>query len=63
MTRTRNSEVEGVCANCHSDDISYGILDMQDEQVFHSYLCLNCGKDGKEFYNIEFVENISYIEK
>jgi hypothetical protein len=50
----------GKCANCNSDNIEYGNSGMIDESMYYEYDCNDCDEVGKEWYNLTYVETISY---
>jgi len=58
-----NKECMGKCPNCDSDDLDYGSLELESingEAVYYEFTCNKCGKSGKEWYNLEYTESISY---
>lgn len=45
---------EGVCPICQSENVSYGVLEPDDDGIFYPVECDNCGATWNECYNIEF---------
>ena len=53
----------GECAVCNSDDVEYGVLVQESGQVYYPIHCNKCGSDGKEWYELEYVETIVQKEE
>jgi len=47
---------QGTCASCMSKEISYDYFELDGEQGYFPYMCLNCGNNGKEWYKLEYIE-------
>jgi len=47
---------QGECAECLSDNLDYGVLEVDDDQVMYPYHCRDCGHDGEERYSLSHVE-------
>lgn len=46
----------GICPDCGSDDLSYEKPISYTDSIEYPFHCNNCGKDGAERYNLDFVE-------
>ena len=47
---------QGQCAKCLSENLDYGVLEVQDTCIFYPYVCLDCKHEGKEWYECEHIE-------
>jgi len=47
----------GICPDCGSDDLSYEKPISYTDSIEYPFHCNNCGKDGAERYNLDFVES------
>lgn len=47
---------EGVCPMCGSFKLNYGSAELHDNQVCYPYLCGSCGREGKEWYSMRYIE-------
>ncbi len=52
----RRPNNEGQCPVCLKFNLSYGVLEVQDEYVFYPYVCNNtkCNFKGREYYSLDF---------
>jgi len=50
----------GKCVNCNSINIDYEGCEMVDDMISYEYSCNDCGSNGKEWYEITYVESIEY---
>ena len=51
----RKHAVEGVCPLCNSNDIEFGVVEVEiGEGVHQPCTCNNCGATFDEWYNLEF---------
>lgn len=49
---------ESICSVCHSDNIEYGSLYVDDYGVVYPFICNSCGAEGNEYYDMTFSEII-----
>ena len=54
---TKKKHEAGVCPCCGADDLDYGVLRVQDDNVGYPWSCLNCGAVGTEWYELTFSEH------
>lgn len=47
---------ENECPRCGSTDLDYGVMEVQDEQVFYPYECNACGATGNKWFALKYVE-------
>lgn len=47
----------GYCAKCNSQEVAYGVLEVVDETIYYPYTCPVCGHQGKEWYNVVYIES------
>ena len=45
----------GVCPVCNSGDIEYGSSYVEDQMYIYEWSCEECGADGRELYELDFV--------
>ena len=45
----------GVCPICQSEEVSYGSLELCDNDVYYPVTCDKCGASFREFYELKFV--------
>lgn len=50
----------GKCVNCNSINIDYENCEMVDDMISYEYSCNDCESNGKEWYEITYVESIEY---
>lgn len=57
--------IGAVCANCGSENIDYDLMEFGNlgETLIYPYTCVDCGKSGKEFYQVTFLENVIDMEE
>jgi hypothetical protein len=48
---------EGLCAKCGSYDVDFYTAISQDNQISYPYSCKNCGHQGKEWYELTYIES------
>ena len=48
---------QGRCPNCGSGNLKYGDLEYGDfgDTVYYEFECENCGKRGREWYELQYV--------
>ena len=49
---------QGKC-NCGSENITYGISYPDNDNYLYEFTCDDCGKEGKEYYFMEYIETIT----
>lgn len=54
---------QGICPCCGSDDIEYGVIEVDDVGVYYPATCNKCQAKFNECYNIEFAEHANIREK
>ncbi len=47
----------GICPKCGSEDLDYGVIEVQDDMVYYPFTCSECGAEGKEWYDLDFIES------
>jgi len=47
---------QGECAECFSNNLDYGVVEVQDSCIYYPYRCRDCGHGGEEWYETEHVE-------
>jgi hypothetical protein len=60
---TKIGELAGVCTFCTSENIKYGCMEWTMDSLYYPVECLDCGAEGKEWYEVTFVETIMAKEK
>jgi len=45
---------QGVCPSCDSEDVCYGVSELEGEGIMFPITCNNCGFKGEEWYGLEF---------
>lgn len=60
-----NSNEEGKCPYCGSENITYGSLELEGGfHICYPCICDDCGTEYKEYYTIEFATNDNiYVEE
>ena len=53
------TEKMGACPKCGSEGITYGVLEIVDEQLYYPITCDDCGCTSKEWYSIKYIESIT----
>jgi hypothetical protein len=46
---------EGECPFCESDNLDYGEVEFSEHYCYFPWKCEDCGHEGKEYYDMEFV--------
>lgn len=46
----------GHCPNCDGSNLDYGDTTFEDEQLYFEVECLDCKWEGKEWFNLTFIE-------
>lgn len=46
----RTTTFIGTCANCGSEEIDYGALEIDGDYIYYPYYCNACESMGKEWY-------------
>lgn len=49
---------QGFCAKCLGVNLNYGYIVLEGGQAYFPYVCEECKHEGKEWYNLEFIETI-----
>ena len=49
---------QGKCANCGSENIEYGTIEHEGEEIGYNYTCPDCQKSGIEWYTTTFAESV-----
>ena len=58
------SNEEGKCPYCNSENITYGSLELSGSDIFYPATCDDCGTKYKEYYTIQFHTNDNiYVEE
>jgi len=47
----------GTCPKCGEQNLQYGSMEPEDDQMYYPWTCLDCGAIGREWYSIEFIEH------
>lgn len=45
---------EGKCPKCQCENLNYGVFELQDDEGFYPFECLNCGFTGRAWYKLKF---------
>lgn len=48
--------IKGVCHECKSEEIEYGISEIVDDLLYYEYECTECNHEGKEWYKLKYLE-------
>lgn len=63
MNKEDYTNEQGFCPKCHSYNLDYGTLDLEDDGMCHfPYKCKDCGQQGEEWYRLEFQGHNVYTE-
>ena len=48
--------IPGTCPHCGGEDLDYGAIDHHagGDELFYPFTCNECGKSGKEFYELKY---------
>lgn len=55
-----NTNNQGRCANCGSDNIEYGSMKVDGQECWYEYDCEDCGDSGNEYYILQYDGSVSY---
>ncbi len=47
---------EGACGCCGSLNLEFGTIEIVDDSIYYPFTCLDCGADGKEWYDLKYSE-------
>ena len=47
---------KGKCSVCNSENVDYGISELDGEQIGYEIVCCDCGAKGMEWYNLVYSE-------
>lgn len=50
----------GFCAVCNSENLQYDSNDINNGQIGYYYTCLDCDNSGVEWYEMEYIETVSF---
>lgn len=53
----------GKCPVCESEDLTYGSSEIDNGHIYYEYTCESCKNDGQEWYLLDFVETVSYVNE
>lgn len=45
---------ESHCPVCNGQDLDYGTLQLDGNQAYYPWECMDCGSKGQEWYNMQF---------
>ena len=54
MLKLKSNE-SGFCPFCNSANIDFDSSEMDFPYMWYPWTCLDCGKEGYEYYKIEFI--------
>ena len=54
---------QGHCPKCGSDDINYGLSEVQDESIFYESDCNECESKFHEHYTLKFSGMSLFLEQ
>lgn len=58
------SNEEGKCPYCGSEDITYGSLELEGSNIYYPATCDDCGTEYQEHYTVQFHTNDNiYVEE
>lgn len=46
---------QGECPKCHGYNLDYDPASFEDNQIYFNWHCKDCGQEGSEWYNMEFI--------
>jgi len=49
---------QGKCPQCLSENLQYETCVHDGEQLYFPFVCCECDYEGKEWYNLEFIESV-----
>lgn len=47
---------EGKCPNCGYYNLDYDSMEIKDNMVYYPWTCEDCNASGKEWYELNFIE-------
>jgi len=53
----------GSCPFCQSLNVKYSDAELDGEQVSFPFTCEGCGKKGKEWYSLSYIESLIEVEE
>tara|TARA_R100001463_G_scaffold82951_1_gene137604 strand:- start:4 stop:213 length:210 start_codon:yes stop_codon:yes gene_type:complete len=53
-TETKQKECQGYCPNCNSENLTYGRVQIDGNDLHYPYTCDDCNTKGKEHYYITY---------
>ena len=53
---------QGECPKCHSTRLNYGAIRHFDDASYFPYKCKDCGQEGEEWYDLQFIGHNIYTE-
>ena len=63
MQLSNDHQCEGKCSACGSERLDYGETDVQGEFTQQEWTCLDCGAEGREFYDLTYAGTARYIDE
>jgi len=54
---------QGECPVCGSECISYGAVEIVDEQLYYPATCDDCGITFKEWYRLYYIDSVWDVQK
>lgn len=52
---------QGQCPKCDSENLTYGVAEIDGEGLFYPFTCDDCKTEGEEWYGLQFEESIINI--
>lgn len=46
----------GRCPYCNSENLTYDVIDLEDEMAYFPVTCDDCNRSFKEWYHLEYIE-------
>ena len=59
LMRIVEQDCQGRCAKCGSENIEYGSMKVDGEELWYKYECEDCGDCGNEYYTLKYDCSIS----
>ncbi len=59
LMRIVEQDCQGRCAKCGSENIEYGSMKVDGEELWYKYECEGCGDSGNEYYTLQYDCSIS----
>lgn len=64
MNTTDFKNEQGYCPKCHSYNLKYGAMEVEDDMMcYYPYTCEECGLQGEEWYRMDFQGHNVYDEE